>query len=133
MATIFTANRSSLTVNGQAIEGTQAIDYRQVRQQGDVYALGSAERLTAYYGATQVEGRIQVASTSPALDALATSGAAFQVVASLAHGEAGRSVAFDDCYVTRKEFNLGRGGHGETVYTFTATRVREEDSGGAPA
>ncbi len=126
MATIFTANSSSVLVDGNPVEGVQTVDYRLQRQQGDVYALGSDERLTAYYGATSVEGRVQVASASPALDALATSGAAFQVVASLAHGQSLRSVAFDDCFMKNKEFAMGSGGHGETVYVFSATRVREE-------
>jgi hypothetical protein len=130
MATIFTANSSSLMVDGNPVEGVQSIDYRVVRQHGDVFALGSSERLTAYYGATRVQGRIQVASTSAALDTLANSGAMFQVVATLAHGESSRSVSFDDCFMTDKEFAISSGGHGETVYAFSATRVREEDSGG---
>ena len=130
MATVFTANSSSITVNGEAVEGVQAIDYRLIRQQGEVFALGSAERATTYYGAQRVEGRIQVASASPSLDGLAGSGETFQVVANLAHGEAGRSVAFDDCFMTRKEFNLTSGGHGETWYHFTATRLREEEAAG---
>jgi len=130
MAMIFTANSSSLMVDGNPVEGVQGIDYRVVRQQGDVFALGSDERLTAYYGATRVQGRLQVASAEPVLDTLAGSGAMFQVVATLAHGEATRSVSFDDCFMTDKDFAISSGGHGETVYSFSATRVREEDSGG---
>ncbi len=126
-ATIFTANSSTITVDGEPVDGVLGIDYRLERQQGDVFALGSAERLTAYYGATRVAGRLRVASVNPGLDALTTSGNAFQVVANLAHGETTRSVAFDDCFMTDKDFALGSGGHGETVYAFTATRVREED------
>jgi len=128
MATIFTANSSSIMVDGNPVDGVQGIDYRLLRQQGDVFALGSAERLTAYYGASRVQGKIQVASTNATLDTLATSGAMFQVVASLAHGQALRSVSFDDCFMTHKEFTMTSGGHGETVYHFSATRVREEDS-----
>jgi len=133
MPTIFTANSSSITLNGQPVDGVQAIDYRLVRQQSSVYALGSPERVTTYYGATSVEGRIVVASATPALDALAGSGEAFQVVASLIHGQTSRSVAFDECQFSRKEFTLGSGGHAETTYFFSATRVREEESGGAGA
>lgn len=127
MATIFTANSSTLMVDGNPVEGVQGLDYRVVKEQGDVYAIGSDERLTAYYGATRVQGRIRVASTSPALDPLATSGNMFQVVATLAHGETSRSVSFDDCFMTDKSFTINSGGHGETVYSFSAVRVREED------
>lgn len=67
MATIFTANSSSIMVDGNPVEGVQSIDYRVVRQQGDVFALGSDERLTVYYGATRVQGRIHVASASTSL------------------------------------------------------------------
>lgn len=131
MASVFTANSSQVMVDGNAVEGVQGIDYRVQRQQGDVFALGSAERITSYYGATRVDGRLQVASANPALDTLTNSGSSFQVVVTLAHGETQRSVAFDDCFMTNKEFALNTGGHGETIYLFSATRVREEDSSGA--
>lgn len=62
-----------------------------------------------------------------ALDALSTSGEMFQIVSTLTHGQATRSVSLDDCYITNKEFSIQSGGHGETVYSFSATRVREED------
>jgi hypothetical protein len=128
MATIFTANSSSILVDGQAVDGVQAVDYRGVRQQGDVFAIGSSERMTSYYGATRVDGRITVASADATLDALVNSGNAFQVVGNLAHADTGRTVAFDDCRMAKKEFALSLGGHAETVYLFTATRVREEDA-----
>jgi len=35
-------------------------------------------------------------------------------------------VVIDDCYLTDKQFEIGVGGVGEMVYSFTATRVREE-------
>jgi hypothetical protein len=128
MAVIFAAHSSSVLIDGQPVEGVQGIDYRVARQQGHVFALGSSERLTTYYGETRVDGRIVVASTNAALDALVTSGAAFQVVGNLVHAGASRTVAFDECQMSRKEFNITSGGHGETVYLFTATRVRETDS-----
>jgi hypothetical protein len=133
MATVFTAHSSSVLVDGQPIDGVQAIDFRIVRQQGDVFALGSSERLTTYYGATRVDGRIIVASANPTLDGLVTSGNAFQVVGNLAHADLSRTLAFDDCRMAKKEFTLSSGGHAETTYMFTATRVREEDAGAAPA
>ena len=54
------------------------------------------------------------------LDGLLGSGEAFSVSAVLKHGETTRSVSFDDCFMEDKNFQLGAGGHGETVYGFTA-------------
>ncbi|EDM81200.1 hypothetical protein PPSIR1_30330 [Plesiocystis pacifica SIR-1] len=133
MSTVFTANSSGVLVDNTSIAGVQSIDYRQEREQAEVHGLGSDERLAVYYGARRVVGRVRVASTSPELDALSASGAAFQIVANLRHGEGGRSVAFDECHMRNKEFRMASGGHGETIYEFTAVRVREEDAGGAEA
>jgi hypothetical protein len=133
MPTIFTAHSSSVLVDGQPVDGVQAIDYRVVRQQGHVFALGSSERLTTYYGETHVDGRLVVASANAALDGLVTSGNSFQVIGNLAQGGTARTVAFDECFMAKKEFTLNSGGHGETVYLFTATRVREEDKSAAAA
>lgn len=126
--TVFTANSSGVQVDNTAIAGVQSIDYRHERDQSDVHGLGSDERLAVYFGPMRVVGRVTVASTSPELDALALSGNEFQIVANLKHGQALRSVAFDACYMRSKEFHMGSGGHGSTVYEFSATRVREEDS-----
>ena len=126
-ATIYTAHSSTVLVDGQPIDGVQAIDFRVVRQQGDVFALGSSERLTSYYGATRVDGRVIVASANATLDGLVTSGNSFQIVGNLAHADTTRTVAFDDCRMMKKEFALNSGGHAETTYLFSATRVREED------
>lgn len=128
---VFTANSSSVTVNGEAVPGVQAIDYREMRDQGEIYALGSAERIAVHYGAMRVEARVTIASAHPSLDALSRTGEPFQLVAQLAHGDAARSVSFDECHMVDKRFALSTGGAGETVYAFTAVRVREEDSGAA--
>lgn len=130
---VFSANSSSVTVNGEAVPGVRAIDYREMRDQGEIYALGSAERIAVHYGAMRVEGRVTVASVNPAMDGFSTSGEAFQLVAQLAHGEASRSVSFDECHMVDKQFALATGGAGETIYAFTAVRVREEDGGGGGA
>ncbi|MEX2262648.1 MAG: hypothetical protein WD696_11895 [Bryobacteraceae bacterium] len=132
-ATIFTAHSSSVLVDGQPVDGVQTIDFRVARQQGDVFALGSTERLTMYYGATRVDGRITVASANATLDGLVNSGASFQIIGNLAHTDQSRTLAFDDCRMAKKEFALTSGGHAETIYMFTATRLREEDAGAAPA
>lgn len=127
MATVFTANSSGVLVDGQAVPGIRGIDYELTREQNDIFALGSDERISVYYGSTRVFGRIHVASTNPTLDQKALQGTSFQIVANLSNGAGGRSVAFDDCYMERKEFSIATAGHAETVYVFRATRVREED------
>lgn len=127
MPSVLTANSSGVLVDNEPIDGIRGIDYQLEREQGDVHSLGSGERIAVYYGATRVRGQIRVASVSESLDALAASGAAFQVVANLAHGQTGRSVSFDECHIDGKDFSMSAGGHGEAVYSFTATRVREED------
>jgi hypothetical protein len=35
-------------------------------------------------------------------------------------------VTLDECYLQEKSFDMSVGGHGESVYSFTATRAREE-------
>jgi hypothetical protein len=125
MPTIFAANESSILVDGEPVNGVQSLDYRTRRARSNVYALGSSERIGVTSGAYDVEGRLRVTSSSPALDALQDD-QTFQVVASLHHGETAVTVTFDDCYLTDKSFDLGVSGHGEAVYGFSATRVREE-------
>jgi len=133
MARIFSANSSSVLVDNENVEGLRSIEYKLLRERNDVFAVGSEERVAVYYGARRVVGRLVVASASAKLDGLAASSAAFQVVANLRHGDASRSVAFDDCHLESKEFSMGTGGHGEMIYSFSATRIREEDgaAGGA--
>jgi hypothetical protein len=128
MAKVFAANSSGVLVDNEPVEGVRGIDYQLAREQFDVAALGTNERVAVYYGMSRVRCRLRVASASPKLDGLAATGAMFQVVANLKHGEAARSVAFDDCFMESKDFAMNVSGHGETVYAFTATRVREEDS-----
>ncbi len=125
MATIFAANESRVLVDGELVEGVTAIDYRKSLARENIYALGSPERIGLVSGRQTVEGRLRVASTSRKLDGL-DSAAMFQMSAVLKHGEQQMSVNFDDCYLLEKTFELGVGGHGEAVYSFTATRVREE-------
>lgn len=124
MPTIFAANDSVVLVEGAPVEGVNALEYRRHRARSNVYALGSAERIGVVTGAETVEGRLRVASTAPAIDTLSPD-QVFQVSAQLRHGETEVTVSFDDCYLTDKSFELGVGGTGEAVYTFTATRLRE--------
>lgn len=124
---LYDANRSRVMVNGEPIAGVRTIEFRQERAQGQVYALGSEERVGVYHGQLQVLGRIQVASASAGLDRLAQTPEAFQMVATLSGAENARSVVFDQCFIHDKALSMVTGGHAETVYHFTATRMREED------
>jgi hypothetical protein len=123
--TIFAANESQVLVNGQAVEGVRAIEYRRLQARENIYGLGSNERIGLVSGAQILEGRLRVASTTPSLDAL-TVDQQFQVSAVLVHGNKRMTVTFDECFLQEKTFELGVGGHGESVYVFTATRAREE-------
>ena len=65
MATLFAASESSVMVDGEAIDGVRAIEYRFQQQRSNVYALGSTERVGMVSGGQTVEGRLRVASTMP--------------------------------------------------------------------
>ncbi len=125
MPTIFTANESLVMVEGEAIEGVQTIEYRQHQVRENVYALGLAERIGMVSGPLTVEGRLIVASTNPKLDTLKGE-APFQIIAQLKHGNTTMTVTFDECFMLEKSFNMEVSGHGESIYDFTATRVKEE-------
>jgi hypothetical protein len=124
---IFAANESQVLVDGEAVEGVRAIEYRRLQTRSNVYALGSEERIGLISGPQVVEGIVTVASTSPKLDGLAPT-QSFQLSALLVHGVTRVAVTFDECFLQEKNFKLGVGGHGESVYNFTATRVREEQA-----
>lgn len=125
MPTIYAANESSVLVDGQAVEGVQALEYRRLAQRSNVYAVGSAERIGVISGGISVDGRIRVASASPSLDA--KMGDEFvQITAVLRHGGTEVTVSFQDCLLTEKAFALGVGGQGEATYAFTATRVSQD-------
>jgi hypothetical protein len=125
MPTIFAANESMVMVDGETIEGMRSIEYRHHQVRENLYALGSVERIGLISGPQLVEGQLKVASTSPALDGL-TGDTQFQISAQLKHGDTQMTVTFDECYLQEKTFDMGVGGHGEAIYSFTATRVREE-------
>jgi hypothetical protein len=112
-------------VDGEPIEGVQAVEYRTQQSRENVYALGSEERIGLISGSKSAEGRLKVSSTSSQLDAL-TGQAQFQITAQLKHGDTQMTVTFDECFMLEKSYEMGVGSMGEAVYSFTATRVREE-------
>jgi hypothetical protein len=126
MAQIYNAFASEVKVNDETVEGLQTIEYRQVKNRRDVGAVGSDERIAVYFGTKIVNGKLRVASANTTLDTLLDGNTEFSISATLRHGETTRQVSFDNCYLDDKSFEMAAQGHGETIYSFTATRVREE-------
>jgi hypothetical protein len=126
MPQIFTASASEVKVNQETIEGLQAIDYKVVTNRQDIGAVGTHERVAVYFGLTVVNGQLRVASANKTLDDLLQSLGSFSISATLKNADTTRHVTFDNCFMEDKEFSMGSQSHGETVYSFTATRVREE-------
>jgi hypothetical protein len=124
MPTVFAANESAVLVDGVPIEGVRSVEYRTNTVRNDLYAIGSSERIGVITGQRSVEGRIRVASSAPPLDAL-VGDKFFQIAAPFRQGSSEVTVSFDECLLTEKSFSMAAGGHGESVYAFTATRVRE--------
>ena len=127
MATIFSANESTVMLNGEMVEGVRSLEYRRHQARTNVYALGNAERIGMTSGPQVVEGRLRVASTSPALSALAAD-TPFVLTALLRQRDSKKTVSFDECFLVESSFEIAAGSHGEAVYAFTATRVREENA-----
>ncbi len=129
MPTIFSANRSSVLVNGTAVEGLQSLVYRVVTERQDVRAIGTDERVDVIFGLRSVQGELVVQSANTELDEHLSARSKFQIVANLKRDEAEgtkRTLSFDDCFIEGKSFSLSAGGSVSTTYTFTATRAREE-------
>ena len=126
MAQIFTAFASEVRVNDETVEGLQSIEFAESKQAQQVGAIGSDERIAVYFGLKMVTGKLQVASANATLDKLLEANGEFAIHARLRHGETTRNVSLDSCFLSDKSFALAAQGHGETVYSFTAARVREE-------
>jgi len=126
MPQIYDAFASQVKVNDETIEGLQSISYTQVKSRRDVGAVGTDERIAVYFGLKLVTGKLQIASANKTLDGLLQDNKEFSITAALKHGDATRNITFDSCYVDDKSFVLTTQSHGETVYSFTAARVREE-------
>jgi len=130
MATIFSANRSNVLVDGEAVEGLQSLAFRVLTEREDIRAIGSAERVGVSFGLRSVQGEIVVRSAHYKLDDHLKDQSKFQIVANLKKEEAAdapkRTLSFDECFVENKDFSIGAGGTVVTTYVFSATRVREE-------
>ena len=126
MGQVYTAFASEVKVNEETIEGLQSIQYAVQRNRQNLGAVGTDERVAVYYGLKTVTGSLAVASVNAGLDKLLQEGTKFSISATLKHGEDSRSVTFDDCFAETKAFEMNAEQHGQTVYGFSATRVREE-------
>ncbi|MCP3099511.1 hypothetical protein LZ198_11585 [Myxococcus sp. K15C18031901] len=129
MPTVFSANRSSILVDGQAVEGLQSLAFRVVTEREDIRAIGSNERVDVIFGLRTVVGEMVIRSADVALDSLLEARGKFQLVANLKRTEGTddvRTLSFDDCFVEGKSFQMDAHGSAATTYAFTATRVREE-------
>lgn len=126
MAQLFTAFASEVKINEETVEGLQSIEYNLVKNSRQVGAIGTDERIAVYFGIKNVAGKLRIASINNTLDGFLQANTAFSVSATLRTGDAKRTVSFDSCYLEDKAFALSAEGHAETVYSFTATRVREE-------
>jgi len=126
MPEIYSAFASEVKVNQETIEGLQSIEYTMVKNRQNVGAIGSDERIAVYFGLKTVNGKLRVASANKTLDDLLQKNTEFSISATLKHRDTTRKVTFDACYVEDKSFSLASQAYGETIYSFTATRVREE-------
>jgi hypothetical protein len=132
MATIYSANSSSVLIDGTAVDGLQSLAFRVVTEREDVRAIGSDERVDVSFGLRTIHGEIVVRSTSDKLNQLLEDRAGFQLVANLSKAKGvqvtdkPKTYAFDQCFVESKAFGLDAGGSAATTYAFTATRMRIE-------
>ncbi len=130
MPNVFSANRSSVMIDGEPVEGLQTLAFRVVTEREDIRAVGSDERVDVSFGLRTVQGELVIRSSNVVLDTHLTQRTRFQLVSNLKkeQGDEGprRTLSFDDCFVEGKSFEMGAGGSAVTTYGFTATRVREE-------
>lgn len=126
MPQIFTAFASEVKVNDETLEGLQSIEYSITKSRQHVGAIGSDERIAVYFGMKMVTGKLRVASINKTLDKLLQTNTEFLISATLKRAEASAKITFNSCFLDDKAFAMEKQGHGETIYSFTAARVREE-------
>jgi len=130
MPTVFSANNSSVLLDGDPVAGLQSLAFRVITEREDIRAVGTGERIDVSFGLRTVQGEMVIRSDNAGLDDKLDKQEQFQLVANLKKGEgedaAKRTYSFDDCYVENKSLAMEAGGTASTTYLFTATRVREE-------
>ena len=128
---IASANVSSIKVDGDVVNGAQSLSVKWERERRNVYAVGSDVRAGVDYGPLFITGALQVRTTYPKLDEILLLEPAdvksFQLLVELKKGSSPvKTMAFDQCYLERKEFTIDANGQGLSTYVFTATRMREQ-------
>jgi hypothetical protein len=126
---IASAAKSSVTIEGEPVEGVQSIDFSVKRRQADIEAIGSGERIGVESGQVVVTGSIRISSMNKLLDdrLYALTPESFNMVITLVKGaEQIRQITFNECYLDDKSFEMSANGVGLTVYNFTSTTVLEE-------
>jgi len=128
---LMSANVSNVKIDGEAVVGLQAIEWKIVRNRQNVHNIGIDERVGVDYGPIFVTGTLRVRSAHPKLDTLLLTGVSevkqFQLVVELKKlGTSVKTLTFDECYVEGKSFSMDANGVGLSDYSFTATRVREQ-------
>jgi hypothetical protein len=126
---LVSAAKSKVTIDGEAVDGVQSIDFKVRRRQADVESIGWDERIGVESGQIVVTGTLRVSSMHKTLDDLLYMPVplSFNMVAELKKGDdLIKKITFDECYLDDKSFEMTANGVGLTVYNFTATRVREE-------
>lgn len=131
MSSIFSANASSLLLDGAPIDGVQSLAFRINTEREDIRALGTNERIDVSFGLRIVQGEIVVRSHSAALDQHLEEQSKFSLLAALKKDKgisdnAKREYTFDGCFVEGKSLRMDAGGTALTAYTFTSTKVGEK-------
>jgi hypothetical protein len=120
---------SKVTVDGEELNGLQTLEFKVKRRQTDIEGVGMDERIGVESGLFIVNGTLRVRSLNKKLDDLLYTPVSvpFNMVAELKKGdELVKKITFDECFLDDKSFELGIDDVATTIYTFTATRVREE-------
>jgi hypothetical protein len=138
---IYSSRDSTVTVDGKSIDGIQSIEWKVNRQRSDVLGTGQNLRLGVEFGVKQISGSIKVKSSISALDEKIVKDnleeAVFQLIVELkklggvepshgGDGKGGFKFTFDGCYVDTHERSMDVNGVPVSIYTFTATDVKEE-------
>ena len=130
MATVFTANRSNVTLDGAVVEGLQSLVFRVVTEREDIRAVGSNERIDVSFGLRTVQGEIVVKSANYTLDTHLQKQSRFQMMVNLKKDEGPdapkRTLTLDGCFVETKSFGMDAGGSAITTYGFTAASLNEQ-------
>ena len=128
---LISGNKTTILFDGNTLPGLKTFTYKVFRKSFDARTLNDPERKNILLGDIHIFGQIIVNSNSPYLNALLEYGKTFQIIitAKSADSENEKTftkLIFDNCTIADKEFVLDAHDLGYSIYTFTATRVREE-------